>query len=191
MNIQTQWLSLQNNFWQFRHFKFKHQTFEVRSFEYANPWTQHANFSNCGIKANANFVIYIGVNETQRHVQSLYCAANKLRSTFVHCSTSVKITLSRAYFVPMHAYQLWCKYTQSDYKRLRVGYSLAATPIDFWVTSQGMLLYARINISGHLTPWLETICILFLQRYASSSNCFICLFKCPMFFTNLHSPPTM
>jgi len=50
--------------------------------------------------------------------KSLYCAANKLRSTFDQCSPAVKIL----YFVPI-ACQLWSKYTHVCTKCLRPAYN--------------------------------------------------------------------
>ena len=52
-------------------------------------------------------------NNIQRKVKTDYCEPNKLKRTFAQCSTEVKNTLFRVYFMTMHAFQLWRKYTQS------------------------------------------------------------------------------
>ena len=62
--------------------------------------------------------------DIQRHVKSLYCAANKLRGTFDQCSPAIK-TLFRAYCMPMYACQMWSKYTQTTIKRLHAAYNNA------------------------------------------------------------------
>ena len=65
-------------------------------------------------------------DDIQRQVNSLYCAANKLRGTFDQCSSAVmKNTLFRAYCMPMYACQLWSKYTQTSMKRLPAAYNNA------------------------------------------------------------------
>ena len=64
-------------------------------------------------------------DDIQRQVNSLYCAANKLRGTFDQCSPAAKNTLFRAYCMPMYACQLWSKYTQTSMKRLRAAYNNA------------------------------------------------------------------
>ena len=61
-------------------------------------------------------------------MKSLYCAANKLIRTFDQCSPAVN-TLFRAYCMPMHACQLWSKYTQTRTKRFRVAQNNAC-----WIT---------------------------------------------------------
>jgi len=42
-------------------------------------------------------------DDIQRQVESLYCAANKLRGAFDQCSPAVKNTLFRAYCMPMYS----------------------------------------------------------------------------------------
>jgi len=52
---------------------------------------------------------------TQRQVKSLYCAANKFRSTFAQCSNALKNTLFRAYCVLICSIPANCgaaRYTQ-------------------------------------------------------------------------------
>ena len=63
--------------------------------------------------------------DIQRQIRSLYCAANKLRTTFHKCSTPVKNIFYRAYCTPMYACQLWNKHTSDCYNRLRVAYNNA------------------------------------------------------------------
>jgi len=57
-------------------------------------------------------------DDIQRQVESLYCAANKFRSTFDQCSLTVKNTFFMPSCMPLHACQLWSEYTQASMKRL-------------------------------------------------------------------------
>jgi len=112
-------------------------------------------------------------DDIERQVNSLYCAANKLRGTFDQCPTAVKNTLFRAYCMPMYAFQLWSKYTQTSMKRLHAAYNNAYR----------IMHYIPRNVSVH--PQQVSHCVRafdavlrnnlyrFFIRFTSSSNFFI------------------
>jgi len=51
--------------------------------------------------------------DIQRHVQSLYCAANKLKSTLTQCWSAIKNTFFCAYSTPIYSCQFCRKYMQT------------------------------------------------------------------------------
>jgi len=61
--------------------------------------------------------------DIQRQLRYQYCAANKLRASFFHCSNVVKNVLFRSFWTPMYASQLWCNFRKSCMQRLRVTYT--------------------------------------------------------------------
>ena len=92
-------------------------------------WTTYSNcFSERYTSTIFDQVKYIGVllnaslkdDDIQRQVKSIYCAANKFRSTFDQCSPTGK-TLSYPLRVNIcfANCQLWNKYTQTSAKHLR------------------------------------------------------------------------
>ena len=62
-------------------------------------------------------------DDIKRQVRRLYSAANKLRSRFVKCSSTIKNTLFRSYCTPLYGCHLWHNYTQYIFNCIRVGYN--------------------------------------------------------------------
>ena len=62
-------------------------------------------------------------DDIKRQVRMLYSAANKLRSRFIKCSSTIKNTLFRSYCTPLYGCHLWHNYTQYTFNRIRVGYN--------------------------------------------------------------------
>ena len=58
-----------------------------------------------------------------RQARYLYCAANKLKTRFFKSSIEVKNILFRAHCMCFYASQLWCNYSTSAIKRLKVAYN--------------------------------------------------------------------
>jgi len=69
---------------------------------------------------------------------AVYHAENKLRGAFGQCSPAVKNTLFPAYSMPIHACQLWSKYTQT--KCLRAAYVMP---------SQLCIIYPEMQVFAH------------------------------------------
>ena len=133
-------------------------------------------------------------DDIQRQVKSIYCAANKFRSTFDQCSPAGK-TLSYPLRVNIcfANCQLWNKYTQTSAKHLRA-YNNAYRIMHYM---------PRIVSVSRLSPHQVNNCVrtfdallrnnfyLFLTavnvHITSLSDCF----KCMMLFTNLHFSSTI
>jgi len=81
------------------------------------------------------------MNDIQRQVKSLYCAANKLQSTFDQCSPAVKNTSFRSCCMPMYAHQLWSKYTQTSIKLLRTAYNQVFAHTKLAIVSRLLMPY--------------------------------------------------
>ena len=62
-------------------------------------------------------------DDIKRQVRMLYSAANKLRSRFIKCSSTIKNMLFRSYCTPLYGCHLWHNYTQYTFNRIRVGYN--------------------------------------------------------------------
>jgi len=112
-------------------------------------------------------------DDIQRQVKLLYCAENKLRGTFAHCSTAVKNTLFCAYCMPMCACQVWRKYTRTSVKHLWVAYNNAYqimhyTPRIISASPYQVNHYARIFHAS-----LRNNLYGFVHWCTSSSNFFI------------------
>ena len=144
-------------------------------------------------------VKYVGVlhhpsmkvgNDNQTQAKSLCRAAEKLRSTFAQCSTSVKTTLASCLLhanvcLPIVSL-VWNTFALPE-----------TIPNEICITCQGTEVFAYIKLpvtSGHLMPWLETIWtflwnderlqislfLLFLIRPLQSPNA---VYKSPYIFT--------
>jgi len=122
-------------------------------------------------------------DDIQRRMKSLYCAANKLRSSFDQCSPAAKNTQFRAYGMPMYAYQLWS--TQACMKRLGAAYNNVYQIMHYIPRN---LSVCPNQVSHRVTTfdalWINNL-YRFLQLCTSSSNFFSVLFKCLMLFTNI------
>ena len=64
-------------------------------------------------------------DDIKRQVRMLYSAANKLRSRFIKCLSTIKNTLFRSYCTPLYGCHLWHNYTQYTFNRICVGYNNA------------------------------------------------------------------
>ena len=106
-------------------------------------------------------------------VKSLYCAANKLRGTFVQCSPAVKNTLFRAYCMPMYACQLWSKYTQTSMKRLRTAYNNAYRIMHYIHRNVSVRPHQVSHCFRTFDAVLRNNLYRFCMRCTSSSNYFI------------------
>jgi len=106
-------------------------------------------------------------------MKSLYCAANKLRGIFDHCSPAVKNNLFRAYCMPMYACQLYSKYTQASMKRLRAADNNAYPIMHYTPRNVSVRPHQVIHRVTTFDALLRNNFYRFLQRCASSSNFFI------------------
>jgi len=125
-------------------------------------------------------------DDIQRQVKSLYCAANKVRGTFDQCSPAVENTLFRAYCMPMYAFQLWSKYTQTNLKRLRAAYNNACRNMHYIPRNVSVRPHQVSHCVRTFDAVLRKNLYRFFMRCASSSNFLLDRFKCLMLFTNLH-----
>jgi len=122
-------------------------------------------------------------DDIQRQVKSLYCAANKLRSTFDQCSPTVKNTL-------LCAYCMLANCGANPRRPVRSAYVLRITmPIELCTAYPEMLVFTHTRlaiVSGPLMPCCELICIDFLYDAHLHLTFLLDRFKCLMLFTNLH-----
>ena len=125
-------------------------------------------------------------DDIQRQVKSLYCAANKLRSTFDQCSPAVK-TL---YFVPIACQCMLANCGANTRRPVWSAYVLHITmPIELCITYPEMLVFSHTRlaiVSGPLMSCWESTCIDFLYDAHLHPTFLFNRFKCLMLFTNLH-----
>lgn len=84
----------------------------------------------------------------QRQLRSVYARGNMLLRKFGKCSKEVKLYLFRTYCTSMYTCQLWCKYTQAQYKKLRVAYNNIFRRFmgyDPFYSAQGMFVENNID----------------------------------------------
>ena len=125
-------------------------------------------------------------DDIQRQVKSLYCATNKLRGTFDHCSPAVKTTLFRAYCMPVYAANCGANTRRPVWSAYVLG---IAMPTELCITYTEMLAFAHTRlaiVSGPLMPCWELTCIEFLYDAHLHLTFLFDRFKCLMLFTNLH-----
>ena len=124
-----------------------------------------------GVRINASLK---DDDDIQRQVKSLCWVANKLRGTFDQCSTIVKNTLFCAYCMPMHACQLWSKYTQTSMKRLLAAYNNAYRRIMHYIPRN---VSVRPHQVSHCVRTFDAVLrnnlYRFFIRCTSSSNFYI------------------
>jgi len=109
-------------------------------------------------------------DDVQRQGKSLYCATNKLRGTFDQCSTAVKNTLFRAYCMPMHACQLWSKYTRTSMKRLRAAYNNAYRTMHYIPRNVSVRSHQVNHCVKSFDILIEKQSVSVFKRGVSSSN---------------------
>jgi len=108
--------------------------------------------------------------DIQRQLRYQYCAANKLRASFSHCSNAVKNVLFRSFCTPMHASESWCNFRKSCVQRLRVAYNFGCRAL--------YNLPWRASVSNHqvqcniptFEALLQKYTCLFLERCRRSNN---------------------
>ena len=100
-------------------------------------------------------------------------AANKLRGTFVRCSTAVKNALLLAYCMPMYACQLWSKYTQTSMKRLRIAYHNAYRVMHYIPRNARVRPHQVSHCVSTFDALFGNYLYDFVRRCESSSNFFI------------------
>jgi len=125
-------------------------------------------------------------DDIQRQVKSLYCTANKLRSTFDQCSPAVKNTLFRAYCMPMYACQLWSKYTQTSMKRLHAAYNNAYRIMHYIPRNVSVRPHQVSHCVRTFNVVLRNNLYRFLYDEHPHPTFLFDRFKCLMLFTDLH-----
>ena len=85
--------------------------------------------SELGVCSEVTYLGHILTNDLSddkdiyRQQRKLYAQANTLCRKFSMCSTSVKVSLFKAYCTPLYTAHLWCHYKQSSIRKLTVAYN--------------------------------------------------------------------
>lgn len=112
-------------------------------------------------------------DDLHRQTRMLYGIGNKLKSCFSKCSSKVKNILFQSHCVSFYACQLWCRYKQSSYHRLRVAFNDAyrlVHHIPRWISVRENM------VSNDITTFeavLRKSMYSFVQRCYNSSNSWI------------------
>jgi len=108
--------------------------------------------------------------DIQRQLRYQYCAANKLRASFSHCSNAIKNVFFHSFCMPMYASQLWCNFRKSCMQRLHVAYNFGCRALYNLPWRESVSIHqVQCNI-----PIFEALLrkykYLFLERCRKSNN---------------------
>ena len=105
-----------------------------------------------------------------RQIKSVYSRGNILVKHFKHCSNGVKVELFRSYLLNMYCCQLWCNYSVTLYKRLKVAFNNILRALLHIVRGESI---SQVFVSNNITDFNSLVrktAYGFLLRLQNSSN---------------------
>ena len=85
--------------------------------------------------------------DINRQCRSIYAKGNSLIRKFYKCSDAVKVTLFKSYCSSLYTSELWCRYTQSMYRKINVAYhGVFKKFMNFPRSTSNSLLFVYYNV---------------------------------------------